>query len=196
METLDSNYKTYKTLLERAIGKELAENVISFVGGDEAVNKASFGTTDISGTAFEGSLVQITLELMNMAIAINDMLPENLKTDKKTIGKICILSHIAKVIMFTPNDKQWEITNQGKIYKFAELDGALRLGERSLLIATNAGVLFTPIEFEAMRILDKVGENDSMTKLFASPLSTVIKMANELISLKYRNTLNKSTTHD
>lgn len=186
MDTIDSNYKTYKTLLIRAIGEEQANAIIASVGGDDAIKKASFGTTDMSGTAFEGSLVQVTIELMNKAIAINSMLPELLQVDKKVIGKISILSHIAKVIMFTPNDKQWEITNQGKLYKFAELEGALRLGERSLLIATNAGVQFTPTEFEAMRIVDKIGENDSMTKFFASPLSTVIKMANELVTLEHQ----------
>lgn len=68
------------------------------------------------------------------------------------------------------------------VYKFNnDLKGALRVGERSLLIAMNEGVKFTEDEFEAMRIMDKDGADDNYSKYFSSPLSMVIRHANEML---------------
>ena len=89
--------------------------------------------------------------------------------------------------VYEENDNNWEIVNRGMPYKFNnELEGALRIGERSTLIAMNAGVKLTEIEFEAMRIIDKDSSEDNYTKYFSSPLSTVIRQASELITLTNR----------
>ena len=55
-----------------------------------------------------------------------------------------------------------------------------KVGERSVCLATNAGVKFTPTEFEAMRILDKDGEDLKTQKQMISFLSLVVLHANEL----------------
>jgi hypothetical protein len=106
-----------------------------------------------------------------------------MKADPKSVGKVCLLSQIAKITMFSQNDNAWEVSNRGMVYKYNQMDGALRTGERSILIAMNAGVKFSPTEFEAMGILDRNPEDDNYKKYFSSPLSTVVRQAAELIGL-------------
>lgn len=94
--------------------------------------------------------------------------------------------------MFLPNDNEWEVTKRGMNYKFNDaLDGALRSGERSILIATNAGIKFSEIEFEAMRINDK-SVDDDYSRYYSSPLSVCVRQASEIINLIYKK---KSITH-
>lgn len=182
-DILVKNFATYRKGLEKIIGNETADAVIEALGGEDAVMSATYANLADSGSAFEGSFLKNVIKMTNMASSINGLLPETLQADATSIGKVCLLSQIAKVVMFTENDNSWEVTNRGMIYKFNDLEGALRTGERSTLIAMNAGVKFTPEEFEAMTILDKNTEDDNYKKYYASPLSTVIRQAAELIGL-------------
>ena len=86
--------------------------------------------------------------------------------------------------MVKPQTNDWRSKNLGEKYTYTELDGAIRVGERSILIAMNSGVKFTEFEFEAMRIMDKQNENaDNYSKYFSGTLSMVIKQANEMIDI-------------
>ena len=73
------------------------------------------------------------------------------------------------------------------VYKYNKLNGALRTGERSIMLATNAGITFDEFEFEAMGILDSNTEDDSYKKYFSSSLSTVVRQAAEIITLMNKN---------
>jgi hypothetical protein len=99
--------------------------------------------------------------------------------DKNSLTKVCLLHQIAKAQMFVENEDAWGL-KRGYKYKFAETEGILKVGERSICLATNAGVGFTPTEFEAMRILDKDGEDLKTQKQMISFLSLVVLHANEL----------------
>lgn len=176
------NYDNYYKGLEKTIGSELADGIIDALGGPEKVAEAPFFNLDESGVAYEGAFSRSVIRLIKIAYNINDTLPEHLRVDERSINKVCLLSHIAKVQLYLPNDNNWEVTNRGMVYKFNNgLKGALRVGERSLLIAMNEGVKFTEDEFEAMRIMDKDGADDNYSKYFSSPLSMVIRHANEML---------------
>ena len=176
------NYDNYYKGLEKTIGSELADGIIDALGGPEKVAEAPFFNLDESGVAYEGAFSRSVIRLIKIAYNINDTLPDNLRVDERSINKVCLLSHIAKVQLYLPNDNNWEVTNRGMVYKFNnDLKGALRVGERSLLIAMNEGVKFTEDEFEAMRIMDKDGADDNYSKYFSSPLSMVIRHANEML---------------
>lgn len=176
------NYDNYYKGLEKTIGSELADGIIDALGGPEKVAEAPFFNLDESGVAYEGAFSRSVIRLIKIAYNINDTLPEHLRVDERSINKVCLLSHIAKVQLYLPNDNNWEVTNRGMVYKYNnDLKGALRVGERSLLIAMNEGVKFTEDEFEAMRIMDKDGADDNYSKYFSSPLSMVIRHANEML---------------
>lgn len=181
--SIKKNFETYKNGLIKLLGEDVAIAIIEALGGEEKIANATYSNLENSGSSFNGSFVKNVIRLAKYANSINDILPENNKADKNSINKVCLLSQISKVILFEENDNNWEIVNRGINYKYAQLNGALRVGERSILIAMNAGVKFNEFEFEAMRILDKTGEDDNYTKYFSSSLSTVVRQASEIITL-------------
>ena len=176
------NYNNYYDGLVRTIGEEKANAIINSLGGEEAVISAPFFNTADSGVAYEGAFTRSVIRMIKIAYNLNDTLPEDLRVSEKAINKVCLLSHIAKVLLYIPNENKWEVTNRGMLYTFNnDLKGALRVGERSILIAMNAGVKFSDLEFEAMRIMDKDGSDDNYSKYYSSPLSMIIRQANEIL---------------
>ena len=81
---------------------------------------------------------------------------------------------------------------RGKIYVFEELKGALRCGERSAWICSEVDIKFTEEEYEAMKVLDKDLSEDNYAKLFSSPLSIIIKNANDMATLFAREIYKKT----
>jgi hypothetical protein len=183
-DILVSNFSKYKRRLSAYVGETCAETIINELGGEDAVMKASYATTESTGLAYEGSFTEQVINLTVYAININNLLPESKRADKDSIAKVALLSQIAKVIWFTPQTDDWRKKKLGEVYTYNDLDGALRLGERSALIAMNAGVKLSEIEFEAMCIMDKQKcGTDNYSKFFSSTLSLVIKQANEIIDM-------------
>lgn len=145
---------------------------------------ATYANMDNTGLAYDGSFTETVIALTVYAIKINGLLPEEKQVSKESIAKVALLSQIGKVLLFKPQTNDWRRKNLGENYTYAELDGAIRVGERSILIAMNSGVKFTEFEFEAMRIMDKQNENaDNYSKYFSGALSMVIKQANEMIDI-------------
>ena len=99
---------------------------------------------------------------------------------KEQLVKVCCLQHLSKIEMYEANDNQWEIDKRGFVYKFVDLEGCLKFGERSALTAMNAGVKLTPTEFEAICSLDKDGEDAKNRKYMVDILSMIVRQANEL----------------
>ena len=183
-EILVSNFSKYKKRLITYVGEQEAESIIEELGGDDAVMNATYANTDNTGLAYDGSFTETVIALTVYAIKINDLLPEEKQVSKESIAKVALLSQIGKVLLFKPQTNDWRRKNLGENYTYAELDGAIRVGERSILIAMNSGVKFTEFEFEAMRIMDKQNENgDNYSKYFSGTLSMVIKQANEMIEV-------------
>lgn len=183
-EILVSNFSKYKKRLITYVGEQEAESIIEELGGDDAVMNATYANTENTGLAYDGSFTETVIALTVYAIKINDLLPEEKQVSKESIAKVALLSQIGKVQLFKPQTNDWRRKNLGENYTYAELDGAIRVGERSILIAMNSGVKFTEFEFEAMRIMDKQNENaDNYSKYFSGTLSMVIKQANEMIDI-------------
>ena len=183
-EILVSNFSKYKKRLITYVGEQEAKSIIEELGGDDAVMNATYANTENTGLAYDGSFTETVIALTGYAIKINDLLPEEKQVSKESIAKVALLSQIGKVLLFKPQTNDWRRKNLGENYTYAEVDGAIRVGERSILIAMNSGVKFTEFEFEAMRIMDKQNENaDNYSKYFSGTLSMVIKQANEMIDI-------------
>ena len=180
------NYDDFKKRLETYVGVEETNNLINSLGGDDVVMDASYANLTDSGLAYRGSLIESMLNITRYAVKINQLLPENKQANLNSIVKVGLLHHIAKVMLYEPNDNNWEITNRGMVYKYnSELEGALRVGERSTLLSSNAGIKFSELEYEAMRIMDKTND-DNYAKYYSSSLSIVIKQANEIVNHIYK----------
>lgn len=188
-ETIEKNYSAFNRGLVKYVGDEIAEKIIEKLGGDESIKNATYALTGDTGAAYNGSFTKNVIKLGKIAseIANNPEIFKEGTISTKSIWKVALLSQIAKVLLFVENDNGWEISNRGMVYKYNnELKGALRVGERSTLIASNCGVKFTEEEYEAMKIIDKTCEEDNYKKYFLSPLSQVIKIASDIINIKNR----------
>lgn len=180
-EVIEKQYQDFKKYLINIISEETFNKIIEELGGKEAVAKAPYATKTDTGLAYEGSLIDAILTIASYACEINSLLPIDVQATPRSIYKVCLLSHLAKVVMYKPNTNQWAIEKLGALYEFVDLPGTLRAGERSIMIAMNAGVQFTEEEFEAMRFIS-LRDDDEM-KHYASTLSTVIKQGYELVNL-------------
>ena len=114
-DILVKNYTTYRKALDRLIGDEAADKLIESVGGDEAIMNASYSNLLESGSAFSGSFVKNVIKMSKLANSLNELLPEEIAADPKSIGKVCLLSQIAKVVMLSRNDNNWEVVNHSTV---------------------------------------------------------------------------------
>lgn len=181
-EIKNKNFRLFLTKLNNLnINTDKIEEVI----GEKLLN-ATFSISNENGCAYDGSLLHIVLRTLTpFAIKLNELLPEDKRVSTESIIKVCLLSHISKALMFEKNDNQWEIEKKGMIYKYAKSDVALKMGAKSILLCQTLGITFTAEEFEAMLILDK-DDNDMQSKYYATPLSIIVKQANELTHLNNR----------
>lgn len=183
-------YKNLKLFLSKLENIGVNTEKFSTELGDLLL-KASFSLSNENGTAYEGSLLHITLRILTpYAIRINELLPENSRCPVNSIVKVCLLSHIAKCKMFVENDNNWEVEKKGLVYKYNPNNVALKMGALSIMLSHEMGVNFTPEEFEAMTILDR-DDDDPQAKFHSSTLSNIVKIANTLTFLQLRN--NKNT---
>lgn len=189
--TIEEAYIKYKEIYDFAeIGKELEE----VVNLDELLKTPAAPSVD-SGVAYDGALIYHGIMVWHFA---NKLLPvyNNIsQINPKSLAKVIVLHQLGKIGMFTPNTDDWQVKKLGKVYTFTETEACLKTGERSKLLCSNAGITFTPEEYEAMSILDKTAEEyDNMTK-HRTHLSTMLKMSSDMAYAvarkRYNETLKK-----
>lgn len=173
--------KNYTIFLKKLGDLDINTEVLESKYGEQLKN----GTYSISkehGLAYEGSLLNVVLrKLTPFALKTNDILPEGVKVeDTKKIVKVCLLQHLAKVLMFVKNENEWEVSKLGKVFTYAPTKMAMRLGVRSVALAMSLGINLDEEEIEAITIIDKEGDDD--IKYYARPLATVVRIANELVT--------------
>lgn len=145
-----------------------------------------------TGLAYPGALISHINLFTNIAERLTKMVCGTFPNiTKEQLLKVCLIQHLSKIEMYEPNDNQWEIEKRGFVYKFAELDGCLKFGERSALTALNNGVKLSPVEFEAICSLDKDGEEAKNRKYMVDILSMIVRQANELAYAIEREKFNK-----
>ena len=180
-EIKEKNLLLFKKKLEE-IGIQL--NMDSLI--ENKIKNATFTITNENGLAYEGSLLNVILRILTpFAIKINDALHESIRVEKNSLIKVCLLSHISKCEMFEPNDNEWEKEKRGMLFKYAKSNVALKMGMKSLILAQELGVKFTPEEIEAITIMDR-RLDDEQSMFFSNPISVVLKQAHELTYLSTR----------
>lgn len=155
----------------------------------EALTDATFA---VSGNlAYDGALIDTILyKLTPYAVKINDLFPEEVRVDKRSLVKVCLLHQIAKAIRLTKNDNEWEIKNRGLIYKYTPNQPSIRTGLHSLVIAQNCGISFTAEEAEAMTVNDR-DLSDDQARWHSSLMASIVRQANEMVYLEANNTVKK-----
>ncbi|MBR6515517.1 MAG: hypothetical protein IKT40_01540 [Bacilli bacterium] len=200
MITTEAKFKNYSIFLTKL--KELGIDVEPLDQNlREKLMNAPYAYSNEMGLAYDGCLLQNIVRVFTpYAIKVNESLPEDIRADKNSLLKVCLLHQISKAVTFEKNNNQWEVNNRGLVYRFAKVPGSLKTGMRSLIMCQNLGITFTEVEAEAMIVMDR-DENDTQVKFYSSNLSTVLKVANELTFLQNRleklnETLGKTSTNE
>ena len=163
-----------------------SESMISDIG-DELKN-SSFAITDSSGGAYQGSMIDVSLNMLcTLAVAINENAfngrHQFLKVNVDSLIRVLLLQHISKAIMFVIEKQQWKL-NKGYLYDFNEnLSTVMKCGERTIFMCIKYGIKLSEEEYEAIRIIDR--EDDKITS-FSTPLSTLVKIVNQLVIVELR----------
>jgi hypothetical protein len=174
--TIEEAYVKYKEIYDFA---EIGKNLEDVVDVTELLRTPAAPSLE-SGVAYEGAVIFHTIMVWHFA---NKLLPiyNNIsQVNPKSLAKVIVLHQLGKVGMFVHNTDDWQVKKIGKVFTFVETGACLKTGERSKMLCGNAGVSFTPEEYEAMSILDKSAEEyENMTK-YRTHLSTLLKMASDM----------------
>lgn len=174
---------------------ELNKELSDIVDVDMFMNTPAAPTLE-TGVAYDGALMFHTLMVWHFA---NKLLPvyNNIATvDAKTLAKVVVLHQLGKVGMFIPNTDDWQVKKLGKAFTFAESGVCLKTGERSKMLCSNAGIVFTPEEYEAMTILDKTAEEYEKMTPFRTHLSTLLKISSDMAYTVARERYKKNVNNN
>lgn len=170
--------------------------------GDKLEN-ATMDAKSNYGVAYDGSLIECalgTLAYIGLSVAgigkkhINGDGGESFETlfpgvDRASVVKVCLLQHIAKCIEYVDQDEDWKKTKLGQNYKYADTN-SMKIGLRSLWMATDCGIKFTEDEAEAMCIND-ADISESSVKHHMSGLASIVRCANELMWTSFKQKMKK-----
>ncbi len=144
----------------------------------EEVSSAPCSISEDSGTAYKGALIVHINMLLGIAQRIMKMISGTFEINEESLLKVCCIMHLAKRYMYIENPNEWEVKNRGLFFKFADLEGCLKCGERSAYEALSNGVKLTPTEIEAIKSLDNL--EDNVKNPYVNILTLVVRQANEL----------------
>lgn len=192
---MDSNFEKWVKRLQSY--DCYSEEMINEYG--ELLKKATYGMNEDSGSAYDGSLLDIVLnKLCLYSFNINNTLSDSMKVDKNSLLRVLLLQHISKCEMFIPQTVDW-LRKKGTLYEFnPNIKGQLKTGERSAYICMKYGITLSEEEYEAIRVIDK--DCDDKSQYYASPLATIVKLTNMLVNAdlkeNYKNRMNEKNKEE
>lgn len=174
--TKEEAYVKYKEIFDFA---EIGKDIETIVDVNLLMNTPAAPSLD-SGVAYDGALMFHTIMVYHFANKLLPIYSKIAPINTKSLAKVIALHQLGKVGMFEPNTDEWQNKKLGKAFNFTESEACLKTGERSKMMCGNAGIVFTPEEYEAMSILDKTAEEyENMTK-YRTHLSTLLKMSSDM----------------
>lgn len=169
----------FKKLNSCGVSEEACKTLRETYG--DLLRIGSYSTTTENGLAYEGSLVDVVLKKLALfAVKINEIYPEQVMVDKKSLVKVCLLQHISKSLRFVKSKDEWRINKLGEAYTYTTGMPAIGIGLHSLIMANSCGIEFTPFEAEAMTIIDRK-DDDTQAKYYSSMMTSIIRQANEMV---------------
>lgn len=184
---LNEIYVSFITELENA-GVD-AQKLVDFIGEDK-IKKSPAGLELSSGLAFPGALLLLMMTSLRYARQLVNMGENEFNIDSNSLTKVVLLHHIGKTLIYEENDDEWQRNKRGMLYKWVENETILKAGERSLYVLQRCGIELTETEFEAMKINDK-SDDDKFSMLHITPLSMIVKMADDLSYMRVNYRLKK-----
>ena len=184
MKTItDAKFEASWTLFTENLEKAgIKEEILSIPNIKEKMRRAAAATNEESGVAYPGALVSHINFLCAYAVSLSEITytKKLLNLSQASLLKVCCLQHLSKIDWLVINDNDFQLS-KGINFKFVDDGINLRTGERSVLVALLQNILLLPEEYEAIVSIDK--DRDDKFWQYCSPLSLLIKQANEMTSL-------------
>lgn len=136
-----------------------------------------------SGWAYEGSLIEHTKRVAEIAFHNNKLLSAESQVPLESLIKVCFLHQIGKALMIQKNEVEWEL-KKGKLFTFRRDIPAIKCAEYSVMLCNKYGIHLNEGEFEAMLSTDKT--NDEQTKYFGNMLSHLLNCAIDITNTEGR----------
>lgn len=173
------NYDLYFEKLKGAgVPEDACEKLKETYGKDLLMG--SFATMNDTAMAYDGSIIDVALKKLAVyAYKINNLFPEDVRVEPKSLIKVCLLQHISKAIRTEKCPETWRI-NRGELYSYTRLQPAIGTGLHSVAMASECGIPFNAFEIEAMTSIDRAPD-DAQSKYYSNVLSSIVKMANEMV---------------
>jgi len=149
----------------------ITDELIKFLGEDFI--KAPLFPSQSQCNAFEGGLIDHILRVTKYAIELNDLIePQENKTPKESIVKICFLYQIGRAHLYKRTSNEY-----GILYEYNPMV-TMSVCERSAYYALSNRVLLDEKEYAAIISFDK--PDTDQLKWYNTTMGYILKMANTL----------------
>lgn len=155
-----------------------------FLGEDFFIAPAS-PSLDMYG-CYPGGLVDHSMKVCKHTINVNNLLPEPMRVDVKTIVRTVFLVPIGKTFLFKLNENEY-MQKKGKLYEYRDDEMVIMsVGERSAYYAMKYGVELSEEEYQAILNSDK-DPSERFVKGGSRTLSRILKIGFDLAVMEEKN---------
>ena len=166
-EQLEENYRKFLTYIDKYITGERQDKLKHlYLDHAERIMLMPAASVDHHHNAFPGGYVDHVIRVMDCALMIKNLWAssgaEINYTDEELI--FAALNHdlgkfgTEEAEQYLPNDSEWHRKNQGKIYKFNDVNPFMIVPDRSLFILQQRGIVVSLNEYLGIKLHDGLYE--------------------------------------
>ena len=166
-EQLEENYRKFLTYIDKYITGERQDKLKHlYLDHAERIMLMPAASVDHHHNAFPGGYVDHVMRVMDCALMIKNLWAssgaEINYTDEELV--FAALNHdlgkfgTEEAEQYLPNDSEWHRKNQGKIYKFNDVNPFMLVPDRSLFILQQRGIVVSLNEYLGIKLHDGLYE--------------------------------------
>ena len=166
-EQLEENYRKFLTYIDKYITGERQDKLKHlYLDHAERIMLMPAASVDHHHNAFPGGYVDHVIRVMDCALMIKNLWAssgaEINYTDEELV--FAALNHdlgkfgTEEAEQYLPNDSEWHRKNQGKIYKFNDVNPFMIVPDRSLFILQQRGIVVSLNEYLGIKLHDGLYE--------------------------------------
>ena len=160
---IKENYEKFRKLINQTFEGERLEKLNKMYDAlEDRIVLTPASSTEHFHNAFAGGYIDHILRVTFNAVKIYDLYKElgmPLGFDKQTLIFTALHHDLGKVgnheeNWYIPNDSQWHIENQGKIYKTSSNMHWMNLNDRTMWLLNHYGITITEEEYIGIKLTD------------------------------------------
>lgn len=166
-EQLEENYKKFLTYIDKYITGERQDKLKQlYLDHAERIMLMPAASVDHHHNAFPGGYVDHVMRVMDCALMIKNLWASSGAEINYTEEELVFaaLNHdlgkfgTEEAEQYLPNDSEWHRKNQGKIYKFNDVNPFMIVPDRSLFILQQRGIVVSLNEYLGIKLHDGLYE--------------------------------------